>query len=45
MLQDQEEAWEFKSLDLPECIAYLDPKLMKGKAFEDAELRANAAGT
>jgi hypothetical protein len=45
MLQDQEQALEFKSLVLPECIAYLGPKLMKGKAFEDAELRANAVGT
>jgi hypothetical protein len=45
MLQDQEQALEFKSLDLPDCIAYLGSKLMKGKAFEDAELRANAAGT
>jgi hypothetical protein len=33
MLQDQEQALEFKYLDLSECIAYLGPKLMKGKAF------------
>jgi hypothetical protein len=45
MLQDQEAALEFKSLELPECISYLGPKLMKGKAFEEAELRANTAGT
>jgi hypothetical protein len=32
MLKDQEQALEFKSLDLVECIAYLGPKLMKGKA-------------
>jgi hypothetical protein len=41
----QEQALEFKSLDLPQCIAYLGPMLMKGKAFEDVELWANAAGT
>jgi hypothetical protein len=45
MLQDQEQAQQFKSLELPDSIAYLGPKLKKGKAFEDAELRANAAGT
>jgi hypothetical protein len=45
MLQDQEQAQQFKSLELPDSIAYLGPKLNKGKAFEDAELRANAAGT
>jgi hypothetical protein len=45
MLQDQEQAQEFKFLDFPDSIAYLGPKLMKGRAFEDAELRANAAGT
>jgi hypothetical protein len=39
-LQDQEQAQQFKSLELPDSIAYLGPK-----AFEDAELRANAAGT
>jgi hypothetical protein len=38
MLQDQEQAQEFRSLDLPDCIAYLGPKLMKGKAFEDTVL-------
>jgi hypothetical protein len=32
-------------LELPESIAYLGPKLKKGKTFEDAELQANAAGT
>jgi hypothetical protein len=45
MLQDQEQAQEFKSLELPDSIAYLGPKLRKGKAFEDAELWANAACT
>jgi hypothetical protein len=45
MLQDQEQAQEFKSLELPDSIAYLGPKLKKGKAFEDAELLTNAAGT
>jgi hypothetical protein len=44
LLQDQEAALEFKSLKLPDCISYLGPKLMKGKAFNEAELRANAAG-
>jgi hypothetical protein len=45
MLQDQEQGQKFKSLELPDCITYLGPKLMKGKAFEDAELWVNAAGT
>jgi hypothetical protein len=41
----QEQAQQFKSLEHPYSIAYLGPKLKNGKAFEDAELRANAAGT
>jgi hypothetical protein len=45
MLQDQEAALEFKSLDLLKCIAYQGRKLTKGKDFEDAELRANIADT
>jgi hypothetical protein len=45
MLQDQEQAQQFKCFELPESIAYLGPKLKKGKTFEDAELCANAAGT
>jgi hypothetical protein len=45
MLQDQEQAQQFKSLELPDPIAYLGLKLKKGKSFEDAELRANTAGT
>jgi hypothetical protein len=45
MLQDQEQAQQFKSLELSDSIAYLGPTLKKGKAFKDAELRANAAGT
>jgi hypothetical protein len=44
-LQVQKQAQQFKSVELPDSIAYLGPKLKKGKAFEDAELRANAAGT
>jgi hypothetical protein len=44
MLQNQKQTQQFKSLELPDSIAYLGPKLKKGKAFEDAELRANVAG-
>jgi hypothetical protein len=44
-LQDQKPAQQFKSLKLPDSIAYLGPKLKKGKSFEDAELRVNATGT
>jgi hypothetical protein len=44
MLQDQEKAEPFSCLKLPESINWLKPELKKGKAFEDAELRANAAG-
>jgi hypothetical protein len=45
MVQDQEQAQQFNPLELPDSIAYMSPKLKNGKAFEDAELRANAAGT
>jgi hypothetical protein len=45
MLQDQEQVQQFKSLELPDSIAYLGTKLKKAKIFEDAELRADAAGT
>jgi hypothetical protein len=44
MLQDQEKAEPFRCLKVPESISWLEPELKKGKAFEDAELRANAAG-
>jgi hypothetical protein len=45
MLQDQEKAEPFRCLKLPESINWLEPELKKGKAFEDAELQANADGT
>jgi hypothetical protein len=45
MLQDQEAPLEFKSLKLPDCISYLGPTLMNGKAFDEAKLLVNAAGT
>jgi hypothetical protein len=45
MLQDQEKAEPFRCLKLLESINWLKPELRKAKTFEDAELRANAAGT
>jgi hypothetical protein len=45
MLQGQAKADSFRSLKLPDSINWLEPELMKSKAFEDAELRANATGT
>jgi hypothetical protein len=45
MLQGQAKAELFRSLKLPDSINWLEPDFMKGKAFEDAELQANAAGT
>jgi hypothetical protein len=44
MLQGQAKAEPFMSLKLPDSINWLKPELMKGKAFEEAELQANAAG-
>jgi hypothetical protein len=45
MLKGHKKAVPFRFLRLPDPINWLEPQLMKGKAFEDAELRANAAGT
>jgi hypothetical protein len=44
MLQGQKKAEPFRSLKREYSINWLEPVLMKGKAFEDSELRANAAG-
>jgi hypothetical protein len=44
MLQGQKKAEPFRSLKREYSINWLEPELMKGKAFEDSELRANAAG-
>jgi hypothetical protein len=45
MLQGQAKVEPFRYLKLSDSINWLEPELMKGKAFEDAELQANAAGT
>jgi hypothetical protein len=44
MLQGQAKAELFRSLKLCDSINWLKPELKKGKAFEDAEFQANAAG-
>jgi hypothetical protein len=44
MLKGQKKAAPFRALRLPDTINWLQPELMKGKAFKDSELRANAAG-
>jgi hypothetical protein len=43
MLRGRKKAAPFRALRLPDTINW--PELMKGKAFEDSELRVNAAGT
>jgi hypothetical protein len=43
MLQGQKKAEPFRNLRLPD-VNWLKPELMKGKTYEDSELRANAAG-
>jgi hypothetical protein len=45
MLQGQKKAEPFRTLSLLDSINWLEPELMKGKTYEDSELRANAAGT
>jgi hypothetical protein len=45
MLKGLKKAAPFRALRLPDPINWLEPELMTGKAFEEAELRANAAGT
>jgi hypothetical protein len=44
MLKGRKKAVPFRALRLPDSINWLEPELIKGKAFEDAKLRANAAG-
>jgi hypothetical protein len=44
MLKGWKKAEPFRALRLPDTINWLKPELMKGKTFEDSELRANAAG-
>jgi hypothetical protein len=45
LLKDRKKGAPFRALRLPDSINWLEPELMKDKTFEDAELRANIAGT
>jgi hypothetical protein len=38
MLKGRKKAAPFRALRLPDLINWLEPELMKGKTFEDAEL-------
>jgi hypothetical protein len=44
MLRGRKKAAPFRALRLPDTINWLEPELMKGKAFENSKLQANAAG-
>jgi hypothetical protein len=44
MLKGRKKAEPFRALRLPDTFNWLEPEL-RGKTFEDSELRANAAGT
>jgi hypothetical protein len=45
ILQGRRKKAPFRALKLPESINWLELKLMKVKTLDDAEARANAAGT
>jgi hypothetical protein len=45
ILQNRKKEAPFRALKLPDSIDWLDADIMKGKALEDAETRANVAGT
>jgi hypothetical protein len=44
-LQNRKKEAPFRSLKLPDSIDWLEADVMRGKALEDAETRANVAGT
>jgi hypothetical protein len=45
ILQGRRKEAPFRALKLPESIDWLEPEVMRGKTLDDAEARANAAGT
>jgi hypothetical protein len=44
-LQNRKKEAPFRALKLPNSIDWLEADVMKGKALEDAETKANVAGT